>query len=49
MLLTYFNIIETKAKLQTLKSMVENVVAFFYLEDSASATRALQLLDGLPT
>jgi hypothetical protein len=29
--------------------MVENTMAFFYPEDSASATQAPQLLDGLPT
>jgi hypothetical protein len=29
--------------------MVENVVDFFYPDDSASATQAPQLLDGLPT
>jgi hypothetical protein len=29
--------------------MVENVVAFFYPDDFDSATRALQLLDGLST
>jgi hypothetical protein len=40
---------ETEAELQTLKAMVENAVAFLYPDDHASATRAPQLLDGLPT
>jgi hypothetical protein len=29
--------------------MVENAVAFFYLDDLASAARAPQLMDDLPT
>jgi hypothetical protein len=32
-----------------LKAVVENVVAFFYPDDLASASRAPRLLDGLPT
>jgi hypothetical protein len=37
------------AELNTLKAMVEKAVAFFYPNDSSSAARAPQLLDGLPT
>jgi hypothetical protein len=29
--------------------MVENMVAFFYLNDSSTTARAPQMLDGLPT
>jgi hypothetical protein len=48
-ILTPLQLIESDAELNTLKAMVENVVAFFYPNDSSFASRAPQLLDGLPT
>jgi hypothetical protein len=37
------------AELNTLKAMVDNVVAFFYPGESSSGTRAPQMLDSLST
>jgi hypothetical protein len=48
-LLTPLWLTEINAELNTLKAMVENVVAFFYLGDSSTAVRAPQMLDNLPT
>jgi hypothetical protein len=47
--LTPLQLTETEAELKALNAMVENAVAFFYPDDPASAARAPQLLDGLPT
>jgi hypothetical protein len=41
------NILLTSLQLTELKAMVENVVSFFYPNDSSSAARAPQFLDGL--
>jgi hypothetical protein len=41
------NILLTSLQLAELKAMVENVVSFFYPNDSSSAARAPQFLDGL--
>jgi hypothetical protein len=49
MLLTSLQLTETNAELNTLKAMVENIVAFFYPSDPSSAARASELLDGLLT
>jgi hypothetical protein len=48
-LLTLLRLTESDADLNTLKVMVENVVVFFYPNDSSLAARAPQLLDGLST
>jgi hypothetical protein len=40
---------ESDAKLNALKAMVNNVVAFFYPGDSSFDTRAPQMLDSLPS
>jgi hypothetical protein len=37
------------AELNTLKAMVDNVIAFFYLGESFSRSHAPQMLDCLPT
>jgi hypothetical protein len=48
-LLTPLRLIEFDAELNTLKAMVENVVALFYTNNPSLATCDPQLLDGLPT
>jgi chromosome segregation ATPase len=48
-ILTLLRLIENDAKLNALKAMVENVVSFLYPNDPSTATRATQLLDGMPT
>jgi hypothetical protein len=48
-LLTPLRLLEIDAKINALKAMVENAVAFFYPNDPSPTARAPQLLDGLPT
>jgi hypothetical protein len=48
-LLTLLRLAEIDAKINALKAMVENAVAFFYPNDPSPIARALQLLDSLPT
>jgi hypothetical protein len=47
--LSPFQLTESDAELKTLKAMVNNVVAFFYLGQSSSNARAPQMLDNLPS
>jgi hypothetical protein len=48
-LLSLLRLAESDAKLNALKAMVNNAVAFFYLSGSSSNVRAPQMLDSLPT
>jgi hypothetical protein len=47
--LTSLWLIESDAKINALKVMVDNVVTLFYPCESSSRTRAPQMLDSLPT
>jgi hypothetical protein len=46
--LTLLWLTESNAELNALKVMVENVIAFFYLGESASRVRTPHMLDSLP-
>jgi hypothetical protein len=45
----WMSLTDMEAKLQTLKAEVENMIAYFYPQDSNTAPRAAKLLDILPT
>jgi hypothetical protein len=48
-LLSPLRLAESDAELNALKAMVNNAVAFFYLDKSSSNTHAPQMLDSLLT
>jgi hypothetical protein len=48
-LLSPLRLAESDAELNALKAMVNNTVAFFYLDKSSSNTHAPQMLDSLLT
>jgi hypothetical protein len=47
--LTLLQLTELDAELNTLKAMVENVIAFFYPGESSTGSRAPLMLDSLLT